>query len=1096
MPFDLSTAIAVREREDGLLEKDTFDLPTANSIEDITGGAILRAAKPGEIPYRPAPNKAQAVIEQMYKEEGKEVPAGLKFEWELTSPQKQALTGAVLSTVLTGGLYPIVQAARGAAAEGAEGSIIGNVFKGIAYPDVTPALYKRLPGTKDLPPWAEITAEISESIIEYGLLGLAKAAMKQELLAKDITRKLDTAAELAVKDKLAETLPAGPVAEEALKTELKNKFKAEALKKLTALEAELSASEATIGEGTQSGGPSVLQSYARKRSLLGLVIEDLQHMGEEGQIKLPKVGQTVGFKDAEGIVQQGIIKEITDKRVTIDMMGRQIVVTLSQLNLPKVEQPTGEGKEQIGGIKIVTDRGAIPGEPLQTLGDKAALIETEEGKFYIQRADESKVYNPKTKSPLFDNTEDAWNAYKLSTAIGEGQKPPIELPKAAVGGEPAPVINKYVKNEPIEINIGEGDKETAKSLREEFAGVKNAQIVRGKQLSDEIKQLVPDKAEREAMFWYKAANGDMETLTAALKHDAFIEYHDSIKKALNLSPQAKEVLAKIEQYYTEAGQVSQEVGTIKNVRENYMNRIYKPEPPQDYVKSELGKGLKQTTSHAKHRVYETEFEAVAGGKKFATTDIADALAIHNEELARVNTSRKLADTMVKNKIAAWKKEIPEGWAKVGNLEKRVPIKDKEGNAVIGEEGNQLISSSSLVAPEGIAKGLEAITDPNFVKKIDELRGLQRYQGLVKTVDLSYSFFHHFTMAAQVLYQGGISTLMRAPIMNETLKSKAFGEIEQDFVAHTGMTTSISANQDIMRKLIEDNPDMFSKITSLPVIKQGLEGAQASSRLLFDRIQRFIKVSDYGKKISNWIVKNPDATNAQVKVAKIGFAKEINAAYGGLNWEAMGIGKSQLSLLRFVLLAPDWTISNIFLGGYSFKGGTQGNSARWHIATALLGGLLLIEFINKLLTGHFTDENDKGHKFEIEVSPHVYVSLLRGGIGDIVKLTSMMVESGPIAGMARFAQGKLAPIPRTAVGLLSGTKYTGAPITKQKSNALEKTLDYMSYIYQNAGPHPFGLSNLWDYIVNEPEKNLLSGIAIATGLARYAKPGKKRAKHSL
>jgi len=1022
MPFDLSTAIAVREREDGLLEKDTFDLPTANSIEDITGGAILRAAKPGEIPYRPAPNKAQAVIEQMYKEEGKEVPAGLKFEWELTSPQKQALTGAVLSTVMTGGLYPVVQAVKGLAAKGAEGNIMDKLFKGITYPEATPQLYRRLPGTKDLPPVAEIIADISESIIEYGVLGLAKAALKRELLARSIIRKLDSAAELAAKEKMRGILPAGPVAEETTKNELKTQFKKTALEKLTAVEAELSASEIAIGEG-QGGGPSTLQSYARKRSLLGLIIEDLQHMNEAGQIKLPRVGQTVGFKDAEGIVQQGIIKEITDKRVTIDMMGRQIVVTLSQLNLPKVEQPTGEGKEQIGGIKIVTDRGAIPGEP-------------------------------------------------------------------------APVINKYVKNEPIEINIGEGDKETAKSLREEFAGVKNAQIVRGKQLSDEIKQLVPDKAEREAMFWYKAANGDMETLTAALKHDAFIEYHDSIKKALNLSPQAKEVLAKIEQYYTEAGQVSQEVGTIKNVRENYMNRIYKPEPPQDYVKSELGKGLKQTTSHAKHRVYETEFEAVAGGKKFATTDIADALAIHNEELARVNTSRKLADTMVKNKIAAWKKEIPEGWAKVGNLEKRVPIKDKEGNAVIGEEGNQLISSSSLVAPEGIAKGLEAITDPNFVKKIDELRGLQRYQGLVKTVDLSYSFFHHFTMAAQVLYQGGISTLMRAPIMNETLKSKAFGEIEQDFVAHTGMTTSISANQDIMRKLIEDNPDMFSKITSLPVIKQGLEGAQASSRLLFDRIQRFIKVSDYGKKISNWIVKNPDATNAQVKVAKIGFAKEINAAYGGLNWEAMGIGKSQLSLLRFVLLAPDWTISNIFLGGYSFKGGTQGNSARWHIATALLGGLLLIEFINKLLTGHFTDENDKGHKFEIEVSPHVYVSLLRGGIGDIVKLTSMMVESGPIAGMARFAQGKLAPIPRTAVGLLSGTKYTGAPITKQKSNALEKTLDYMSYIYQNAGPHPFGLSNLWDYIVNEPEKNLLSGIAIATGLARYAKPGKKRAKHSL
>jgi hypothetical protein len=343
MPFDVETAIPVREREDGLLEKDIFDIPTANSIESITDGTFIRAAKPGEIPYRPPPIKARANVELMYKEAGEEVPVGLKFDWELTSPRKQALTGVALSTVMTGGLYPVVQAVKGLAAKGAEGNIMDKLFKGITYPEATPQLYRRLPGTKDLPPVAEIIADISESIIEYGVLGLAKAALKRELLARSIIRKLDSAAELAAKEKMRGILPAGPVAEETTKNELKTQFKKTALEKLTAVEAELVASETAIGEG-QGGGPSTLQSYARKRSLLGLIIEDLQHMNEAGQIKLPKIGQTVGFKDAKGIIQEGIIKEITDKRVTIDMMGRQIVVTLSQLNLPKVEQPTGEGK--------------------------------------------------------------------------------------------------------------------------------------------------------------------------------------------------------------------------------------------------------------------------------------------------------------------------------------------------------------------------------------------------------------------------------------------------------------------------------------------------------------------------------------------------------------------------------------------------------------------------------------------------------------------------------------------------------------------------------------------------------------------------------
>jgi len=346
MPFDVETAIPVREREDGLLEKDIFDIPTANSIESITDGTFIRAAKPGEIPYRPPPIKARANVELMYKEAGEEVPVGLKFDWELTSPRKQALTGVALSTVMTGGLYPVVQAVKGLAAKGAEGNIMDKLFKGITYPEATPQLYRRLPGTKDLPPVAEIIADISESIIEYGVLGLAKAALKRELLARSIIRKLDSAAELAAKEKMRGILPAGPVAEETTKNELKTQFKKTALEKLTAVEAELVASETAISEGAP-GGPSVLESYARRRSLLGLIIEDISHMNEAGQIMIPKVGQSIAFTDAQGIIQKGIIKEIVGERVTIDIMGRQIIATLGQLNLPKVEALTGEGKVDI-----------------------------------------------------------------------------------------------------------------------------------------------------------------------------------------------------------------------------------------------------------------------------------------------------------------------------------------------------------------------------------------------------------------------------------------------------------------------------------------------------------------------------------------------------------------------------------------------------------------------------------------------------------------------------------------------------------------------------------------------------------------------------
>jgi hypothetical protein len=206
---------------------------------------------------------------------------------------------------------------------------------------------------------------------------------------------------------------------------------------------------------------------------------------------------------------------------------------------------------------------------------------------------------------------------------------------------------------------------------------------------------------------------------------------------------------------------------------------------------------------------------------------------------------------------------------------------------------------------------------------------------------------------------------------------------------------------------------------------------------------------------------------------------------------MGITKSGLSILRLALLAPDWTLSNAYLLGYALKPNmtsTETILARKHITTALIGGVAVTEGMNKLLTGHYTDKNPKGHELEVQLSPNVYVSLFRGGIGDITKIASMTKESGA-EGVGRFAQGKLSPFMRTGVGLISGTKYSGIPITKRKNSALRKTGDYAKFVAQSALPVPFGASNLLDY-AHDPQKNIIGALAIGTGIGRYSKGPKK------
>ncbi len=635
--------------------------------------------------------------------------------------------------------------------------------------------------------------------------------------------------------------------------------------------------------------------------------------------------------------------------------------------------------------------------------------------------------------------------------------------------------NKYVKDSPFNAFVGTTDKNTAQGLRDEFVGIKNEQIVRGNQLADEIKQAVPDKLDRQGMFWYKAANGDESILRQALTDPKLADYHPQIEKALDLSPEAKAALPKVKQFYDEAAQVSVKNGSIKGVTENYQNRIYEPTPPKDYVKTELGQNLKQTTGHGKARVFDTEFQAAQFGKKFATTDIADTLSVYNEEMAKVNTSMKLFDAMQQKGIGTWTDRPEPGWSSVSSLKK----------------GGQ-----SFVAPNGIAKGLKAIADPNYLTKIDALRGIQKYQGLVKSVDLSFSLFHHLTFAVQTLSQGGITALIKSPVMERILKSPEFGQLEQDFVKNTGITSKVSANQDIVRELLDtSNKGIYAKVTGAPVIKQTLQASQKMGNFLFDHIQRYLKVSDYGNKVAGWVASHPAATNEAVTAAKKGFAKEINAAYGGLNWESMGITKSELSAMRYILLAPDFTAANASMVKYAFQTGTAGSAARKNLVAGTASMLLLTEGINKILTGHFTDKNPSGHKLEIEIAPNVYISLLRGAQGEVNKLVSNVITNGPIKGLAQYAQGKLAPIPRTLVGLASGVNYYGAQISPKNSGPVKSTVDYAKYIAQNAGPLPFGVSNTAAYIGGG--KATPAGVAAMTsGVGRYA-PGStsKKAKYN-
>lgn len=682
----------------------------------------------------------------------------------------------------------------------------------------------------------------------------------------------------------------------------------------------------------------------------------------------------------------------------------------------------------------------------------------------------------------------------LATGTGRAALRDLGARAREAGLVPGLSIVPTPAEDPFIVRLGRNDKATAGDIRTELTGLRDAQVVRGNQLADDIRQLAPD--EQKALYWAHEAGNDPDTLRAwSANPDPKLDpYRADIQQALNLSPEAQRALALGEQYYTEMGQAGLDTGSIRSVLEGYQNRIYKPEPPRDFVQNELGSGVKQSTRHALQRVYDTAYDAVLGGKQFATTNYADALAIHNQEMARVNANRQMAGAMEDAGLGQWVRpgNVPDGWKQVGTLERNIPIKDADGNPVVGADGNQIVSRSVFAAPEGIAKGLGAVADPGFLSRVDMLRSLNRAQGVVKTVDLSLSAFHHFTMGMQTIYQtlNSPSSLVdiakNLPSLTAKLTGGPFKEFEQDFVRSGGVTAKVHDNLDVLRALRDPGNDasIFNKIAEAPGIKQFAKVTDTSTEFLFGKVQRYLKVMDYQNKVAGWVASHPDATDDALVAAKRGYAREINAAYGGLNWEQMGVGKDAQLAMRLAMLAPDWTISNLALGKYAVSGGTEGASARAHIAGALAAGTLLTQGVNYLLTGHSSFENPPGHAMEVEVGPHAYTSFYRGGIGDLLKLGSMMMESGPLEGVARFTQGKASPFMRTGVGLLANADYNGRPITEKNAGPIQNTLNAGKFVAKSLLPVPLGISNVIGY-ANSRDPNPLGALLVGTGIARYS-----------
>src|SRR5208282_1318368 len=106
-------------------------------------------------------------------------------------------------------------------------------------------------------------------------------------------------------------------------------------------------------------------------------------------------------------------------------------------------------------------------------------------------------------------------------------------------------------------------------------------------------------------------------------------------------------------------------------------------------------------------------------------------------------------------------------------------------------------SNTIVVKDDLYSGLKAIVEPDYIGRATLFRSAAQKQALIKTIDLSMSFFHHANLLKQFMFQSkfGLDTGMWK---NLIMGNPDFKNIMIDAAEHGMMTSSMDANLDYLK----------------------------------------------------------------------------------------------------------------------------------------------------------------------------------------------------------------------------------------------------------------------------------------------------------
>ena len=588
-------------------------------------------------------------------------------------------------------------------------------------------------------------------------------------------------------------------------------------------------------------------------------------------------------------------------------------------------------------------------------------------------------------------------------------------------------------------------------LRTLFSGQRDMRIAATTQTRDAIAKIIPDFQDQESLSIFRDYKDKPGQLAAVLE-----EIHSgdnakmkrlipAIEKALNPSPEMMRADGMLTDYYKSALADGRELGFLEstidpsNYSPHILTRILEGEKPSG------GTGrpaMASFTPYAKSRNYPTVLDAMKTGEIDArTVNALDAISVYGDRHATVAATRLVSTELINTKLGEYgtRDDRPAGWVEF----------DPRGRTFELRQGP---ISRSLYVPKDVADAMKPLFEQGL--KGTALAPLLKTQGYVKMLELGLSLLHMKAMNITAFNNESLSQFTKS-LISDT-KSPEFASAEREWAADGLTTTKTSTPYEAYKGINKSSiPTGFDKLANVPIVKQIDAALKWTTKETFDVIQRKFKVQDASQKIAAWMAKHPDATDSELFSARRSITKEVNAAYGGLNWDVLGVGKTVRDVSRLFLLAPDWTYSNVLNAKYAFEGGPAGTAARMFWVKSFATGISMTAAMSMSIGGKY-DPTDIKHLDQVYLGTdkdgkEMYADwFFAGAPRDAMTLIKNVASESPIGGTARFVVGKASPLLGMGFGLASN-KDGGKPITTADDTTPEKFGKQAKYVAGRVAP---------------------------------------------